>query len=1182
MTGSNFVTLLVDTGADVSLFKRDKVNPDQLIYTHNTSILKGITNGTTKSIGSTFTNIFIEGHSVEHTFQIVDSDFPIPTDAILGKDFIKKYRCNLDYDNWTMTIRLKHTKIPIPIYENPVENILIIPSRCEVIRSLNKLKHISHDVVVLNKEIVPGVFVARSISSKHFPYVKIINTNFENAQVNESQIDITNLDMYNVYNITNERTNEESNLLSELNLNVPNFAKNDMVNLCTEFSDIFALKSQKITTNNFYSQKLKLTDKSPVYIKNYRIPKTQKMEINRQVDAMLQNEIIERSCSEYNNPVLLVPKKSDNGEKKWRLVVDFRQLNKKLVADKFPLPRIDDILDQLGRAKWFSVLDLISGFHQIPLEEQSRDLTSFSTEKGSFRFTRLPFGLAVSPNSFQRMMTMAFAGVTPERAFLYMDDLIVIGCSQKHHLDNLRKVFETCRKFNLKLNPTKCRFFHKEVTYLGHKITDKGILPDDSKYEIIENYPIPENADAVKRFVAFCNYYRRFIPNFAEISAPLNKLTRKTSTFLWTDECQNAFETLKKALVSPKILQYPDFTKQFTVTTDASKEACGAVLSQNFDGNDLPIAYASRSFTKGEIHKSTIEKELAAIHWAITYFRPYLFGTKFLVKSDHRPLVYLFSMKNPTSKLTRMRLDLEEFCFEIEYIKGKENVGADALSRININNLKNIHKNTHQVLAVTRSMTRKTEPEIENTQTNMLPKRKVYEVLNKTGNLLKLPTLMFTCEPARLRIRLVYKKKVSALKTVTIINGIIPLEETMSQLQNMADDCAYKSVKLRVDSEIFQWCTREEFKEKGENFLKSLNIILFEEPALITQKDEKEELIKKFHDDPLTGGHCGQKRLLKKLKFYYKWKNMSRDVANYVKNCKECQLNKIKIKTKEPMVITPTPQTSFDIVSIDTIGPFMKSNYGNSYAVTIQCELTKYVVIIPIPDKSAATIARAIVEHFILIYGPMTEIRTDMGTEYKNQLFENICKLLKISHKTSTPYHSQTIGGCERNHRVFNEYVRMYINGSPEDWEDWIKYYAFCYNTTPSSYHNFTPFELIFGKKTKLPEALLGSRVQPLYNLDAYDQELRYRLQLAHKQAGKYLEQAKLKRKQKYDEQAKELELKPGDFVSISNENRTKLDPWYRGPFTIVSTEGVNCTVLGKDGKKFSIHKNRVQPFNSA
>lgn len=256
-----------------------------------------------------------------------------------------------------------------------------------------------------------------------------------------------------------------------------------MLGLCNEFSDIFSLQNDLLTCNNFYKQKIRLQNDIPTYIKNYRSAHSQREEICRQVEKLIENNIIEPSVSNYNSQILLVPKKSATSEKKLRLVVDYRQLNKKILADKFPLPRIDDILDQLGRAKFFTTLDLMSGFHQIEIEEDSRTFTAFSLpERGHFQFKRLPFGLNISPNSFQRTMTIALSGLSHECAFLYIDDVIVVGCSVEHHLKNLRKVFNCFRNRNLKLNPAKCCFFQTEVTFLGHKITDRGILPDTSKY----------------------------------------------------------------------------------------------------------------------------------------------------------------------------------------------------------------------------------------------------------------------------------------------------------------------------------------------------------------------------------------------------------------------------------------------------------------------------------------------------------------------------------------------------------------------------------------------------------------------------------------------------------------------------------------------------------------------------
>lgn len=449
--------------------------------------------------------------------------------------------------------------------------------------------------------------------------------------------------------------------------NVPKYVRDDLVNLCKKYADVFALEKDKMTVNNFYSQKLRITDNTPAFSKNYRLPQSHKAEINRQVQKLLDSDLIEPSCSNYNSPLILAPNPVLNGEKRWRMCVDL--VNKKLIADKYPLPRIDEILDGLGRAKYFSVVDLFQGFHQVPLDEESLDVTSFSTADGSFRWKVLPFGLNVSPNSFSRMMNLAFAGASQIQFFLYLDDVIVIGNSVTHHLKNLEEVFQICRKRNLKLHPHKCKFFRSEVTYLGHKCTAEGIYTDPNKLHCVKNYPVPKDKDSAKRFVAFANYYRRFIKDFSAIAQPLNYLSRKKVEFKWTLKCQEAFDQLKSCLTNPPVLAYPDFSQPFIITTDASKYACGAVLSQIIDGQDRPIAFASKPFSKGECNKITMEQELLAIHWAIKHFRPYVYDTFFTVNSDHRSLIYLFSLKDPSSKLTRIRLDLEEHNFVIVHIK---------------------------------------------------------------------------------------------------------------------------------------------------------------------------------------------------------------------------------------------------------------------------------------------------------------------------------------------------------------------------------------------------------------------------------------------------------------------------------------------------------------------------------
>lgn len=547
----------------------------------------------------------------------------------------------------TITINNYQKQTTVNIEEYPEANFLYVPARSECIRQFLPINSES-DQYVPASEISPGVYTCRSIVCPRTPFVRIINTNDFDTKIPNKLSHTDNINEYELVRSNNTtRTTRTQTLIDILTPNFPKHVQKELSALCTEYSDIFHLDSDQLTSNNFYEQTIRLQDKSPVYIKNYRIPYTHKEEINKQIDKLLKDELIEPSTSSYNSPLLIVPKKSTNGERKYRMVIDYRQLNRKVATDKFPLPRIEEIFDNLGKAIYFSVLDMASGFHQIKIEKKSRHVTSFSCDKGSYQWKVLPFGLNISPNSFSRMMSIAFSGLQPSQCFLYIDDVIVIGKSKSHHLKNLRAVFDVCRKSNLKLNPEKAQFFRPEVVYLGHKCTQYGILPDPEKLKAVAKLPKPANKDATKRFVAMANFYRKHIQNFAEITRPLNYLSKKKVPFVWTDECENSFNILIKKLTNPPILAYPQFDKQFTIVVDASNYTMGAVLCQEHNSNEHPISYASKNFTPGEFNKSTIEKELTAIHWAIKHYAPYVHNTFFRVKSDHRPLVHLFSMKNP-------------------------------------------------------------------------------------------------------------------------------------------------------------------------------------------------------------------------------------------------------------------------------------------------------------------------------------------------------------------------------------------------------------------------------------------------------------------------------------------------------------------------------------------------------
>lgn len=306
---------------------------------------------------------------------------------------------------------------------------------------------------------------------------------------------------------------------------------------------------------------------------------------------------------------------------------------------------------------------------------------------------------------------------------------------------------------------------------------------------------------------------------------------------------------------------------------------------------------------------------------------------------------------------------------------------------------------------------------------------------------------------------------------------------------------------------------------------------------------------------------------------------MKNDIMNFVGKCVQCKINKVYRHTKEAEVITTTPSKPFEVISADTVGPLTKTNNGNRFILTLQCNLSKYVILIPVPTKEANVLAKAIVDNFILTFGSFLQLRTDQGSEYNNEVIEKICKHLEIKHTLSTAYHPQSIGALERNHRCLNEYLRSFTNAHQTDWDDWVKYYEFTFNTTPHTEHGYTPFELVFGQKAKLPQNIQHDvhKIEPIYNIEQYHNELKFKLQYTNQIARKNLIQNKEKRQMKNNEETNPINICPGDSVYLSNHNRKKLDPFYLGPYIVHKNEDPNCVIIHPQSKKQStVHKNRL------
>ena len=427
--------------------------------------------------------------------------------------------------------------------------------------------------------------------------------------------------------------------------------------------------------------KLKLhinKDVKPVAQPPRRMPFQVRKQVQSKLDELLKQDVIERveGPTPCISPLVVIPKQN----KDIRICVDMRIANSAVERERFPLPNIEETLEEMNGAKIYSKMDLFQGFHQIELADESREITTFVTNDAIYRYKRLMFGISCAPEIYQRIIQQVIHDIPGCRNI--SDDIIVFGKNQHEHDKALRAVLQRLREKNLTLNKDKCEFNQSSISYTGHTLTAEGLMPQDSKIRAVQETEAPKCAKDVKSFLGLVSYCSKFIPNFATISEPLRRLTRKNQEFVWNDEQQNTFNTLKKMLTSAKVMSYYNPEAETRLTVDASPVGLGAILEQiQEDGEFHPVAYASRTLNATERRYSQIEREALAIYWGILRFHVYLYGTDFKVITDHKPLETIFTAKHdPPARIQRWILKLQCYTFKVLYQPGSQNA-ADVLSR---------------------------------------------------------------------------------------------------------------------------------------------------------------------------------------------------------------------------------------------------------------------------------------------------------------------------------------------------------------------------------------------------------------------------------------------------------------------------------------------------------------------
>lgn len=918
------------------------------------------------------------------------------------------------------------------------------------------------------------------------------------------------------------------------------------VSLLQKHCSVFSHGEGDLGCTTLVEHEIPLMDDAPVRQRYRRLPPSQYEQVKAHIKDLLDRGVVRLSSSPYSSPIVVVFKK--NGE--IRLCVDYRLLNAKTRKDAYPLPRIEESLDALTGAQWFSTLDLASGYNQVPVAEKDKAKTAFCTPFGLFEFNRMPFGLCNAPSTFQRLMERIFGDQSFQSLLLYLDDIVVFSSSFEQHLERLDLVLTRLKEHNLKLKLEKCHFFQPEVQYLGHVISASGVATDPSKISAVAGWARPTTCIELQSFLGFASYYRRFVEGFAKYAAPLHRLVgelggtkkkRRSGTsgpmgHLWSEECENAFQTLKRLLVSAPVLAYADFAKPFVLEIDASQAGLGAVLSQEQEGKRRPVAFASRGLRPSERNMSNYSSrklEFLALKWAVTQkFREYLLGNKFVVFTDNNPLSYLQTAKLGAVE-QRWASELAVFNFEIKYRPGPSNRNADALSR-------QLHPQS---------------------PSGLLPGVKIPQEVQDQTDVGQLgDAVVATCRaigafPSRPKADLISLQAADPVIGPFLQyweSGRLPTKQEMGNVSKGVKKLLQQWPRIKLKEGVLY----RQVQTPGNG-----KVLL----QLLLPQCLQIEVLRSLHDDH---GHQGIGRTTSLVRERCFWPFMARDIEKYCQECDRCVLAKAvqpKVRTFRGGLVAAKP---LEVIAID-FSVLDKSSDGRENVLVVTDVFSKFSQAYPTVDQRASTVARVLTEKWFYIYGVPKRIHSDQGKSFEGDLLKRLCHLYGIDKSRTTPYHPEGNGQCERFNRTLHDLLRTLPPDKKRKWPQYLPQVLYAYNTTEHQSTGFSPYELMFGRKPQLPvDFLLGASQSESMSRSAQEwvEEHKQRLSSVYVHAREQLQQAAERRNKHFQPTVISL-LPPGTLVYRKSHplGRHKIhDAWDSTVYVVVQS-------MDKEGRVYKI-----------
>jgi hypothetical protein len=853
-------------------------------------------------------------------------------------------------------------------------------------------------------------------------------------------------------------------------------------------------KSERMPERKPYDHAIEFEEEAllPKPAKLYALSPKEKNSLDEWLTEELRKGYIQKSKSPIAAPVFFIKKKDGT----LRLVQDYRKLNAITVKNRYPIPRIMDLVNSLSQAKVFTKIDLRWGYNNVRIKKGDEWKTAFVTHRGLFEAKVMYFGFSNAPATFQAMMNDILSDLILEgKVIVYLDDILIFTETVEENRQITSEVLRRLEENDLFAKPEKC-FFEKDcIEYLGMIISYGHIEMDPKKLSGVTEWPQPTKLKQVQAFLGFANFYRRFIKDFAKLAKPLTILTKKDQPWIWKEEQEKAFQDLKSAFTQAPILRIPDDENPFRLETDSSDFATGAVMSQLDPGDNLwhPVAFYSKSLNVHERNYEIYDKELLAIIRALEEYRQHLEGHPKVIEilSDHQNLTYFKNAQKLSRRQARWALYLTRFNFTLKHKPGKSMLTADPLSRRPDHEEGVIFDNENQILL----------------------------------------------KPEFFAISAIENSHDSPINDENILREV---KEALMKDEVTKD---YQSL----------------LKSGPREFGKSLEDWNFENGLLLYRgkvyipKTENEELrrqIIQMHHDLPSAGHPGRWKTYELVSRNYWWPSLTTYVKKYTTGCDICQ--RMKNRPQQPygpLMPNPVPGGPWDIITIDLITQLPESDGYNAICVVVD-RLTKRAHFYPITNEfSAKDLANLLYERVWTLHGLPLQIISDRGTQFAAELFQEWCKLLGIESSMSTAYHPQTDGQTERVNQTLEQYLRCYVDELQDDWARLLSSAEFAYNNSAHEGTKTSPFYLEYGRHLRAGPTIVKDLQRSEMN------DIMWNRHQAQEQAKASLQLAAERMKWYYDKKVQNVPFKEGDQVMLDLRDRLKaghkLGPKYYGPFRI-------------------------------